>query len=296
MLPMSGIDKFLIYLQSEKRYAPHTITAYRNDLNGFLAFCLERGSDSFEFSEKAVRGWVVYLMDTGYATRTVHRKLTSLRTYCKFLIINSKLDSNPVDRIRKPRLNKRVPAFVEEDKMERLLEDFEFGEDFVGVRNRLIIDILYQTGIRRSELTGLKLHSIDTSNSCLRVLGKRSKERIIPLNPELEREICDYLNLRREIDGTSDNEALLVTSHGKPAYDKLVYRVVNRYLALVTTLAKRSPHLLRHTFATHMLNHGADLNAIKELLGHANLSATQIYTHNTFKKLKSIYNQAHPRA
>jgi len=293
---MAGIDEFLIYLQAEKRYAPHTISAYRNDLNGFLAFCRGRGNDSHDLNERTIRAWVVHLMDAGRAPRTVHRKLTSLRTYCKYLIKNGKLESNPLDRVLKPRLNKRVPSFVDEDMMERLLEEYDFGEDFEGARNRLIIDMLYQTGMRRSELLGLKVHSINLANGSLRVMGKRSKERIIPLNPHLGQQITRYLLLRSDVSGAGDHDALLVTSRGKPAYDKLVYRVVNRYLALVTTLEKRSPHLLRHTFATHMLNRGADLNAIKELLGHANLSATQIYTHNTFKKLKSIYNQAHPRA
>ena len=293
---MTGIDEFLKYLQAEKRYASHTIHAYRNDLNGFLAFCRERGIESFELQEKTIRAWVVHLMDTGYAARTVHRKLTSLRTFCKYLIRKGELDANPLDRVLKPRLNKRVPSFVDEDMMERLLAEYEFGEDFEGVRNRLIIDMLYQTGMRRSEMLGLEVRSVDLAAGSLRVLGKRSRERIIPLGPGLVQQIRKYIDLRSSLEGMEEQGALLVTLRGKPLYDKLVYRVVNRYLALVTTLEQRSPHLLRHTFATHMLNRGADLNAIKELLGHANLSATQIYTHTTFKKLKSIYNQAHPRA
>ena len=234
-------------------------------------------------------------MDAQYAPRTVHRKLTSLRTYCKYLIRQGELDANPLDRVLKPKLSKRMPAFVDEANMDTLLEEYDFGDDFTGIRNRLIIDLLYQTGMRRSELIGLETGSVDVKGKSLKVKGKREKERIMPLNTELVKAIEHYLVFRMNV-AEPGNKFLLVTHKGKPAYDKLVYRIVTKYLALVTTLEKKSPHVLRHTFATHMLNRGADLNAIKELLGHANLSATQVYTHHTFKKLKSIYNQAHPRA
>jgi integrase/recombinase XerC len=244
---------------------------------------------------KTIRSWVVSLMDAEYSPRTVHRKLTSLRTYCKYLIRQGELDANPLDRVLKPKLNKRMPSFVDEENMESLLDEYDFGGDFAGFRNRLIIDVLYQTGMRRSELIGLETGSVDLDGKSLKVKGKRGKERIIPLNAELVRIIEQYLVLRLPMVIT-DHDFLFVTDKGNPAYDKLVYRIVNKYLSLVTTLDKKSPHVLRHTFATHMLNRGADLNAIKELLGHANLSATQVYTHNTFKKLKTIYNQAHPRA
>ena len=292
---MAGIDDFLKYLQAEKRYAEHTVKAYRNDLNQFHAFCLDRGTEGMDLNYRTIRSWVVTLMDKGYSSRTVHRKLTSLRTYCKYLIRQGSLDANPLDRVLKPKLNKRVPSFVEEEKMELLLDKHTFGEDFTGYRNRLIIELLYQTGMRRSELVGLKTGSFDSHGRTIRVLGKRSKERIIPLTDNMVMEISGYMNLRLEIIDETGPDALFVTEKGKPIYDQLVYRVVNKYLSLVSTLEKKSPHILRHTFATHMLNQGAELNAIKELLGHSNLSATQIYTHNTFKKLKSIYNQAHPR-
>jgi len=235
-------------------------------------------------------------MDSGYSSRTVHRKLTSLSTYCKYLIKEGELDSNPLDRVLKPKLKKRVPAFVEEGKLETLLEEFEFGEDFKGTRNRLVLDLLYQTGMRRSELTGLTTGAVNREGKSLKVKGKREKERIIPLNEELLSAIERYLIIRNAVMAQNTTDRLIVTERGEPAYDKLIYRIVNRYLSMVTTLDKKSPHVLRHTFATHMLNRGADLNAIKELLGHASLSATQVYTHNTYKKLKSIYNQAHPRA
>ena len=293
---MTRTEDFIKYLETEKRYAGHTLRAYRNDLNQFHAFCLQQGQEGMDLHFRTIRFWVVNLMDAGYAPRSVHRKLTSLKSYCKYLIRQGELDANPIDRVLNPRSSKRVPSFVEEGQLELLLEDFDFGDDFIGIRNRLILDLLYQTGIRRSEMIRLTLGSVDPEGKTLRVLGKRNKERLVPLGDELLGRIRDYLDLRSRMGQEGAEGALFITPAGKPVYDKLVYRVVDQYLAMVTTLEKRSPHVLRHTFATHMLNHGADLNAIKELLGHANLSATQVYTHNTFKQLKSIYNQAHPRA
>ena len=296
MLPMTRIDDFLLYLQAEKRYAKHTVKAYKNDLNQFHAFCQATDDEDVDLRFRTIRSWVVYLMDSGYSSRTVHRKLTSLSTFCKYLIKEGELDSNPMERVLKPRLNKRVPAFVEEEKMIYLLDEFDFGDDFTGIRNRLVMDLLYQTGMRLSELTGLTTTSVNTEGKSVKVLGKRGKERIIPMSDELVKAVECYFIVRSEVVGLKPVDNLLVTDKGGPAYDKLIYRIVNHYLAMVSTLDKKSPHVLRHTFATHMLNRGADLNAIKELLGHANLSATQVYTHNTYKKLKLIYNQAHPRA
>jgi integrase/recombinase XerC len=293
---MTRIEDFMIYLQAEKRYAEHTIRAYKNDLIQFHAFCHENDREGMELHFRTIRSWVVSMMDAGYAPRTVHRKLTSLRSYCRYLIRIGELESNPMDKVLKPKLSKRVPTFVEEAQMERLLEDHNFGEDFEGIRNKLILDLFYQTGIRRSELINLKIGSVDLDGGSLKVIGKRRKERIIPLGNEMINRIRIYLTSRSTIIPGEPDGYFFITGKGAPLYDKLVYLVVHRYLAMVTTLEKRSPHVLRHTFATHMLNHGADLNSIKELLGHANLSATQVYTHNTFKKLKSIYNQAHPRA
>lgn len=293
---MTRIDDFLLYLQAEKRYAEHTIKAYKNDLTQFHAFCHESDSESMDLHFRTIRSWVVSLMDSGYSSRSVHRKLTSLSTYCSYLIKEGQLDSNPVERVLKPKLSKRVPAFVEEGKLDLLLDEYEFGEDFTGSRNRLVLDLLYQTGMRRSELIGLRIGSINREGKSLKVMGKRGKERIIPVGDDLLDALEKYMLLRAELVVDKSEDHLIVTGKGRAIYDKLVYRIVNSYLAMVTTLDKKSPHVLRHTFATHMLNRGADLNAIKELLGHANLSATQVYTHNTYKKLKSIYNQAHPRA
>lgn len=296
MLPMTETDEFLKYLQAELRYSSHTIKAYKTVLNQFHAFCLEKGKEGMDLYFRTIRSWVVSQMDSGIAPRTVNKKLAALSTYCKYLIKEGKLDSNPVDRVLKPKVKKRNPVFVEESSMESLLDRDYFGDDFEGVRNKLIIDLLYQTGMRRSELLGLKTGSPDRASKSVKVLGKRNKERIIPINDDLLAAIDKYLDLRAGVVTEAGVNALIVTSTGKPAYDSLIYRIVRKYLAMVTTLDKKSPHVLRHTFATHMLNDGADLNAIKELLGHANLSATQVYTHNTFEKLKSIYNQAHPRA
>lgn len=293
---MTRIEVFLRYLQTEKRYASHTVRAYKNDLLQFHEFCVETGHKDLDLHHRTIRSWVVHLMDHHYSNRSVHRKLTSLRTFSKYLIQQGELKSNPLDQVLKPRLNKRVPAFVDEDQMDMLLDLYDFGDDFSGVRNRLIMDLLYQTGMRRSELVGLKLGSVDQEGMQLKVTGKRSKERIIPLHGKLMDSLRKYLIVRESVVGGSGEDSLLVTEKGKAVYDQLVYRIVRRYLAMVTTLGKKSPHVLRHTFATHMLNNGADLQAIKELLGHANLSATQVYTHNTFKKLKSVYNRAHPRA
>lgn len=293
---MTRLNEFLTYLQAERRYASHTIKAYKNDLNQFHAFCQDLGKEGMDLHEKTIRSWVVSLMDRGYSPRSVHRKLTSLRSFCKYLIRRGEMDVNPLDRVLKPKLSKRVPSFVDEAHMESLLDRYEFGDDFTGVRNRLILDLLYQTGMRRSELIGLRTGALNLEGKSVKVKGKREKERIIPLNDEMVRILEAYLVHRNQVVTDPETDHLIVTGKGRPAYDKLIYRIVNNYLGLVTTLDKKSPHVLRHTFATHMLNQGADLNSIKELLGHANLSATQVYTHNTFKKLKSIYNQAHPRA
>jgi len=229
-------------------------------------------------------------------TKNVNRKLSSLRTYCKYLIRRGELDTDPVEKVLKPKLSKRIPQFVDEKSINRMLDEFSFGDDFYGERNKLIINLLYQTGIRRSELVGITLSSFDRESGQIRVMGKRSKERIIPVGRELSDAILVYLNMREKQFPDTVTDALFLTDAGNPVYPKFIYRIVNRYIGMITTLEKTSPHILRHTFATHMLNRGADLNAIKEILGHANLSATQVYTHNTFEKLKSIYNQAHPRA
>lgn len=293
---MTGVNEFIAYLRTEKRYADHTLISYKNDLEQYHAFCRGTGHESMDLFFKTIRKWVVHLMENGYNPKSIHRKLSSLRSYCKYLIRLGELEDDPVEKVLKPKLNRRVPQFIDEKSINRLLDEYDFGDDFTGKRNKLMVNLLYQTGIRRSELMGLKRESVDLSSGLIKVLGKRNKERLIPVGEELKGQFTDYMAIRDESFPGIQDSTLFLCDSGKPVYPKLVYRIIDKYLSLYSTLEKTSPHILRHTFATHMLNSGADLNAIKELLGHANLSATQVYTHNTFEKLKSIYNQAHPRA
>jgi integrase/recombinase XerC len=287
--------EFLEYLSNEKRYSHHTIQSYKNDLSQFEDFCKEAGSGFELIDAKLIRLWTVSLLEQDFSPRSIHRKLSTLRSFSVFLIKEGYLTSNPLDKVLKPKLKKRIPAFVDEQKLNDFLENYDFGNNFEGVRNHLIIELLYQTGIRRSELLNLTNDSLDTSNQVIKVLGKRNKERLIPVREHLIDLWRKYQNLRDKNFADSE-ENLILTEKGQPAYPKLIYKVVNNYLRVITTLEKKSPHVLRHTFATHLLNKGADLNAIKELLGHSNLGATQVYTHNSFEKLKDVYQKAHPRA
>ncbi len=295
---MNYKELFLDYLQFEKRYSQHTILSYTTDLDQFEGYTSEHleeeGFDKVDV--KIIRSWVVHLMESGMSARTVNRKITTLKSFYKFMMREQYIKINPMDKVISPRLSKTLPAFVEEEKMDELLDSHSFGEDFHGARNKLIIELLYLTGMRLSELIQLEDHHIDLYEHTLKVRGKRNKERIIPLEPASFDIIRDYLSLRKQEFPEPSTPHFFLTDKGKPLYPKFVYKVVNKYLRFVTTMDQRSPHVLRHTFATHMLNRGADLNAIKEILGHANLSATQVYTHNTFEKLVAIYKQAHPRA
>ena len=293
------IDQFIQYLSSEKRYSSHTVSAYQNDLEQFFNF-LESNYEVLSASEinhQMIRAWIMELIDNKISGRSVNRKLSSLKTFFRYLRKNNLVTVNPMLKILPPKTNKALPEFVSNEQMNLLLDDVNFEEDFEGKRDRLIIEMFYFTGIRLAELVGLTNADVDLEKKQIKVLGKRNKERIIPFGNILERSIVAYISEREKMTGTVRAEqAFFTTKKGLKIYKKLVYRVVNSYLSKVSTLKKKSPHILRHTFATHMLNNGADLNAIKELLGHANLSATQVYTHNTIDKLKSIYNQAHPRA
>lgn len=295
---MSYIESFLNWLRFEKRYSPHTIRSYHTDLNQFMTFLssIEQISDGTAADYKDIRSWIVYLMEKNITPRSVNRKITTLKSYYKYLMRQQIIPNNPMDKILPPKSGKRLPGFVEQEKMDILLNNVDFGEDFKGVRNRLLIDVLYITGMRLSELINLTHRSIQLNDQSIKVLGKRNKERIIPFNPAYVQIFRDYIELKGKTFPHPGHDYFFVTDKGKPLYEKFVYRIVNKYLRFVTTMEKRSPHILRHTFATHMLNRGADLNAIKEILGHSNLSATQIYTHTTFEKLKTIYKQAHPRA
>jgi integrase/recombinase XerC len=295
---MDHKESFLKYLQTEKRYSPHTVRSYQNDLDQFFTFLEQNGMacDPAEITSHQARAWIVSLMSSGISAVSVHRKISCLRVFFRWLRKEGAVKSDPLQKVVLPKRKKRLPEFVREEALGTLLDDNYFGEGFSGLRNKTIIEMLYMTGMRRAELTGLKLADVDLSESTVKVTGKRNKQRIIPLTKEFTLQLRKYLDARKEFEAASGCNLVFVTDKGNKLYDKFVYNLVKRSLSMVTTMEKKSPHVLRHTFATHMLNRGADLNAIKEFLGHANLSATQVYTHNTFEKLKKIYKQAHPRA
>jgi len=292
-------DKFIDYIQFEKRYSSNTIIAYNKDLEQFLHFVNEKYNigEIAGIDHHIVRSWIVELMENNTSARSVNRKLTTLKSYFKFLLKEGLITDNPMYKVITPKTSKRLPYFVEQDKMQSLFVESYFNDDFQGTRDRLILDILYSTGIRLSELINLTYQDINIERKTMKVLGKRKKERIVPFGDNLKNLLICYIKQKQKsFDNPEAYSYLLVTNSGKKIYSRLVYRIVNKYLSMVSTLEKRSPHVLRHTFATHMLNNGADLNAIKELLGHSSLAATQVYTHNTIEQLKSIYNKAHPRA
>jgi len=293
-----SINSFLIFLQHEKRYSNHTVVSYEQDLQRFEEFL----NENFELGlldAKAihVRSFLASLIEENLSESTVGRKISALRSFYKHAITTELRADSPMALIKSPKIPKKLPVFVEDAKMDFLLDnDDYFSLDFSGRRDKLIIEILFGTGVRLAELMGLKENDIDFYQGTIKVLGKRNKERIIPLHAELVTQIKNYINLKLSQDFDNKNATLIVTNTGAPAYSKLIYRVVNSYLTHVSTQSKKSPHVLRHSFATSLLNRGADLNAIKELLGHASLAATQVYTHNSIERLKSIYKQAHPKA
>jgi integrase/recombinase XerC len=294
---MRHFGGFLQYIQHIKQYSPHTVTSYRNDLKQFFDFCSSANDDvETVIDHHHIRNWIMELMETGNSARTTNRKLSALKTYFRYLMKEGIITVNPMLKVLSPKSEKKLPVFVQEAQMDHLLDDIEFGDDYSGFRNRIIIETFYNTGIRISELIHLKISDIDFSQQIFKVLGKRNKERIMPLSQNFSQLLERFARVREESFPGNQNNWLFLTNKGEKVYPRFVYRVVTKFLMMVTTADKKGPHILRHTFATHMLNHGADLNAIKELLGHANLSATQVYTHNTFEKLKSVYKQAHPRA
>jgi integrase/recombinase XerC len=289
-------ESFINYLKYEKRSSSHTVVAYKNDLDQFVQFCTRMVGefDHRQVDNKLIREWVVSLMASKISPRSVNRKVSTLKSYFKHLMKMGEIEKSPVIQVPLPKIRKKLPNFVGEKNLNHLLDDGFFEADFPGVRNKLIIALLYGTGVRLSELLTLSEDNIDLKQFQIKVLGKRNKERIIPFPRSLKPLIEEYRSFKMEAFGLSGG-VLLLTDKGMPAYEKLIYRVVTTHLAMVTSLEKRSPHVLRHTYATHLLNKGADLNAVKELLGHSNLAATEVYTHTTFEKLHSIYQQAHPR-
>jgi len=295
---MDHKESFLQYLKIEKRYSPLTVRSYLNDLDQFDKYLNLQGSSGKpeEIGYHDVRSWIVSLIENGYSPVSIHRKISSLRVFYRHLRRVGLVSNDPLEKVVLPKIRKRLPVFVDEGSLGKLLDEYEFGDDFDGIRNRTIIEMLYTTGMRRAELTGLRDADVDISGASVKVTGKRNKQRIIPLLKPFTVKLVDYVRIRSEKFPDNRPEWFFVGNKGNKLYDKYVYNTVRKYLSMVTTIEKKGPHILRHTFATHMLNNGADLNSIKEFLGHANLSATQIYTHNSFEKLRKIYKQAHPRA
>jgi integrase/recombinase XerC len=284
------------FLRHEKRSSPHTVLSYLNDLEQLAAYLASayQVSDITEVNHSLIRSWIVELMEEENSSRTVTRKITTLKSFYRFLQREKVITVNPMLKIQGPKVAKRLPVFVEKQGMDKLLEELEFEPTFEGTRDKLILEMFYGTGMRLAELINIRPTDIELNKMTVKVLGKRSKERIIPFHQTLKDSIVSFLSLREE-EGYGKTE-FFFTKRGKKLGPKFVYSMVRSYLSKVTTIDKKSPHVLRHTFATHMLNNGADLNAIKELLGHASLSATQVYTHNTIEKLKNIHKKAHPKA
>ena len=293
---MPHIFSFCDYLLHQKRYSPHTITAYKKDLDQFNKFLVSDFEirDIKEVNSSIIRSWIVHLIENEISARTINRKISTLKSFYKYLLKKKEIEISPLLKVVTPKTSKRLPIFIGETDMKNLFEEIIYDNDFEGVRDKLILEIFYATGIRLSELVNLNINSVDFNNSTIKVLGKRNKERLIPFGENIRRTLVGYIKERELI--SSKKNTLFITKKGEIIYAKLVYRIVNHYLSKVITVSKKSPHVLRHTFATHMLNNGADLNSIKEILGHANLSATEVYTHNSIEKLKKIHKQAHPKA
>ena len=292
------IQQFLDYLSFQKRYSPHTIISYQNDLVAFFDFLITQfGETQFaEVKTTFVRSWLAELKEQGMESKSINRKISSLKSFFKYQLRQQTIKVSPMTAIISPKVSKRLPQFVDKKDITTLLMDVEFPDTWTGKTDQLILHLFYNTGIRQAELTGLKETDISKSNSTIKVLGKGNKERIIPVNNQLIKKMEDYMAAKRKEHEAFDKTVLLITVSGKKLYPRYVYNTVNKYLAMVTTIEKKSPHVLRHSFATHLMNNGADLNAVKELLGHSSLAATQIYTHNTIEKLKGIHKKAHPKA
>ena len=292
------LANFFSYIRFERRFSEHTIKAYETDLTQFKNY-LETEynlNQDKAIEHTQIRSWIVYLIEQKISSRSINRKLTTLKSYFHFLIKRAVLSKNPMLKVIAPKMGKRLPVVVTEDKLEFLFEQIEFGTDYKGVRDNTILELLYQTGLRRSELINLTDRDLDLEQLTIKVLGKGNKERLVPISHKLRDILQAYMTVRNANFPLELFNILFLTEKGKKLYPKKVYSIVKHYLSLITTEEQRSPHVLRHSFATHLSNNGADLNAIKELLGHSSLAATQVYTHNSIERLKQIYQQAHPKA
>jgi len=293
---MQLIHPFLEYLTLEKKYSRHTIVSYQNDLGAFSKFLKEEYEVTSlkEVSYTQVRSWIVLLVSEEISNRTINRKMSSLKSFYKFLIKTKQITENPLQKHKSLKVPKRVNVPFNEKEITEVLLNLELEKGFVPQRNKLMVELFYATGIRRNELINIKIADVDLKQDMIKVLGKRDKERYIPLLKILQNTIKEYIEIRKEV--SQDNEYLFITEKGNKLYGTLVYRVINDYFSRVSSKVKKSPHILRHAFATHLINEGADLNSVKELLGHASLASTQVYTNSSLKELKNVYNRAHPRS
>ena len=291
---------FIDYLRYEKRVSPHTVTAYEHDMSQFFSFLQEKLeiNQLSDVHTEDIRSWIISLLeDESLQAKSVNRKISAVRAFYRYKLKIKELSTNPTLSIHAPKIPKKLPQYVDAKDMEHLFSDVPFEDSFEGLRDRTILELFYATGMRLSELLNIKTQDIHLQDNTIKVLGKRNKERLVPFGNKLSELLTIYLGYleKKFVEGTKNNY-IFVTANGEQLYPKAVYRIVRKYLDMVTTIDKRSPHVIRHTFATHMLNNGADLNAIKTILGHSSLASTQVYTHNSIEQLKSIYNQAHPRA
>jgi integrase/recombinase XerC len=292
------VEDFLKYITTEKRYSKHTLISYKSDLQQFQQFLLIEYSiaNPAEVSYNIIRSWIRKLAEDKISAKSISRKIACLRSYYKFLVRKGFIQHNPTQKIRVPKIQKRLPVFVPTEHLHQLLDGNLFDDSFDNHRDLLILELFYGTGIRLSELIELKESDTDLAAHTIKVLGKGNKERIIPINQSLYTTLKNYLEKKKNEHFSNYNPFLIVTNKGEQSYPMFIYRIVRKYLDISTTIEKRSPHVLRHSFATHLLDRGADLNAIKDLLGHSNLSATQVYTHNSMEKIKAIFDQAHPKS
>lgn len=293
-----SLEAFVSYLSLEKNYSPHTSKAYHNDIVEFKNFCGQQFGleDISQASYSLIRSWIVLLVESGVSNRSVNRKIASLKAYYKFLLGVGTLTINPLAKHRALKTSKKIEIPFSELEMGNVLSQIPFGNNFEGKRDKLIIELLYTTGIRRAELIDLKVKDVDYGAMTIKVLGKRNKERIVPLLPATKELFLEYYLERNTLKAIEDEAYIFLSGKGNKMYETLVYRIINKYLSLVSAKVKRSPHILRHTFATHLLNQGADLNSVKELLGHSSLASTQVYTHNSIAELKKVHFSAHPRS
>lgn len=292
-----SLEAFRKYLTLEKKYAAHTVKAYLGDLGEFSAFCRETAdSETVEtLPYPVIRNWIIHLMEAGLSNRSVNRKISSLKSYYKYLIREGRIRVSPLEGHKPLKTPRKVEVPFSETEMRHLLEDWPAESGYEPARDKMVVELLYTTGMRRAELIGLELKDLDLGQGILRVTGKRDKERILPLLPGVIRRLKAYLDLRRSEFPAGSPPFLFLTARGNKMYETLVYRIINKYLSKVSAKSKKSPHILRHTFATHLLNQGADMNSVKELLGHSSLASTQVYTHNSIAELKRIHGSSHPR-